>query len=160
MVPRPAIFDTYSRFMGGVDLLDRLSELYKFSCRSRRWCIYIWWHTVTVVVPGETAVQAETPTPKVKISGFCWPSQVQERSKIVADHCSLQKQRQPLPRREKKHRGAPRCEEGWLGSFPNMGNPTEMQALHRPLYPCVLSEMQSASLPKQRTETVFTPTTI
>lgn len=50
MVPRPAIVDTYNRFMGGVDLLDMLSALYKFSFRSRRWYIYIWWHTVTVAV--------------------------------------------------------------------------------------------------------------
>uniref|UniRef100_A0A8C6UI16 PiggyBac transposable element-derived protein domain-containing protein n=1 Tax=Neogobius melanostomus TaxID=47308 RepID=A0A8C6UI16_9GOBI len=50
MVPRPAIVDTYNRFMGGVDLLDMLSALYKFNFRSRRWYIYIWWHTVTVAV--------------------------------------------------------------------------------------------------------------
>lgn len=50
MVPRPAIVDTYNRFTGGVDLLDMLSALYKFNCRSRRWYIYIWWHTVTVAV--------------------------------------------------------------------------------------------------------------
>ncbi|KAL1276465.1 hypothetical protein QQF64_036088 [Cirrhinus molitorella] len=36
--------------MGGVDLLDMLSALYKFSFRSRRWYMYIWWHTLTVAV--------------------------------------------------------------------------------------------------------------
>lgn len=50
MVPRRAIVETYNKFMGGVDLLDMLSALYKFSFRSRRWYMYIWWHTVTVVV--------------------------------------------------------------------------------------------------------------
>uniref|UniRef100_A0A3Q3LI23 PiggyBac transposable element-derived protein domain-containing protein n=1 Tax=Labrus bergylta TaxID=56723 RepID=A0A3Q3LI23_9LABR len=50
MVPRPAIVETYNKFMGGVDLLDILSALYKFSFRSRRWYMYIWWHTVTVAV--------------------------------------------------------------------------------------------------------------
>lgn len=50
MVPRPAIVETYNKFMGGVDLLDMLSALYKFSFRSRRWYMYIWWHTVTVAV--------------------------------------------------------------------------------------------------------------
>ncbi|KAJ4946271.1 hypothetical protein JOQ06_023939 [Pogonophryne albipinna] len=46
MVPRPAIVEAYNKFMGGVDLLDMLSALYK----SRRWYMYIWWHTVTVAV--------------------------------------------------------------------------------------------------------------
>uniref|UniRef100_A0A3B3WBV0 PiggyBac transposable element-derived protein domain-containing protein n=1 Tax=Poecilia mexicana TaxID=48701 RepID=A0A3B3WBV0_9TELE len=46
----PAIVDTYNRFMGGIDLLDMLSALYKFSFRSQRWYIYIWWHTITVAV--------------------------------------------------------------------------------------------------------------
>ena len=50
MVPRPAIVETYNKFMGGVDLLDMLSALYKFSIRSRRWYMYIWWHTVTVAL--------------------------------------------------------------------------------------------------------------
>uniref|UniRef100_A0A3B3SQF8 PiggyBac transposable element-derived protein domain-containing protein n=1 Tax=Paramormyrops kingsleyae TaxID=1676925 RepID=A0A3B3SQF8_9TELE len=50
MVPRPAIVETYNKFMGGVDLLDMLSALYKFCFRSRRWYLYIWWHTVTVAV--------------------------------------------------------------------------------------------------------------
>uniref|UniRef100_A0A087XB13 PiggyBac transposable element-derived protein domain-containing protein n=1 Tax=Poecilia formosa TaxID=48698 RepID=A0A087XB13_POEFO len=50
MVPRPTIVDTYNRFMGGIDLLDMLSALYKFSFRSQRWYIYIWWHTITVAV--------------------------------------------------------------------------------------------------------------
>ena len=50
MVPRPAIVETYNKFMGGVDLLDMLSALYKFSFKSRRWYMYIWWHTVTVAV--------------------------------------------------------------------------------------------------------------
>uniref|UniRef100_A0A3B4UI05 PiggyBac transposable element-derived protein domain-containing protein n=1 Tax=Seriola dumerili TaxID=41447 RepID=A0A3B4UI05_SERDU len=50
MVPRPAIVEAYNKFMGGVDLLDMLSALYKFSFRSRRWYMYIWWHTVTVAV--------------------------------------------------------------------------------------------------------------
>lgn len=50
MVSRPSIVETYNKFMGGVDLLDMLSALYKFNFRSRRWYMYIWWHTVTVTV--------------------------------------------------------------------------------------------------------------
>ncbi|CAL9686005.1 unnamed protein product [Knipowitschia caucasica] len=50
MVPRPAIVETYNKFMGGIDLLDMLTALYKFNFKSRRWYMYIWWHTVTVAV--------------------------------------------------------------------------------------------------------------
>ncbi len=49
MVPRTAIVEIH-KFMGCVDLLDMLSALYKFSFKSRRWYMYIWWHTVTVAV--------------------------------------------------------------------------------------------------------------
>lgn len=38
------------KFMGGIDFLDMLSALYKFSFRSRGWYMYIWRHTVTVAV--------------------------------------------------------------------------------------------------------------
>ncbi len=50
MVPRPAIVETYNRFMGGVDLLDMLSALYKYSFKTRRWYLYIWWHSVTLAL--------------------------------------------------------------------------------------------------------------
>ena len=50
MVPRPAIVESYNTFMGGVDLVDMLCALYKYSIRSRRWYMYIWWHTVTLAV--------------------------------------------------------------------------------------------------------------
>ncbi|KAJ8382435.1 hypothetical protein SKAU_G00032130 [Synaphobranchus kaupii] len=50
MVPRPAIVEMYNTFMGGVDLHDMLSALYKYSFKCRRWYMYIWWHTVTVAV--------------------------------------------------------------------------------------------------------------
>ncbi|KAG1714974.1 Dynactin subunit 6 [Nymphon striatum] len=36
--------------MGGVDLMDMLSALYKYSIKSRRWYLYIWFHTLTVAL--------------------------------------------------------------------------------------------------------------
>ncbi|XP_077376451.1 piggyBac transposable element-derived protein 2 [Festucalex cinctus] len=49
-VPTPAIVDAYNAFVGGLVLFDMLSALYKYGLRSRRWYLYIWWHTVTVAV--------------------------------------------------------------------------------------------------------------
>lgn len=40
MVPRKAIVETYNRFMGGVDLMDMLVALYKYSFKTRRWYLY------------------------------------------------------------------------------------------------------------------------
>ena len=40
-VPRPAIIQEYNTFMGGVDLLDSLTALYKFNLKSKRWYMYI-----------------------------------------------------------------------------------------------------------------------
>ena len=36
--------------MGGVDLMDSLSALYKQHMKSRRWYMYIFWHTVIISV--------------------------------------------------------------------------------------------------------------
>lgn len=47
-VPRPAIVETFNNMSGGLRLIDMLSTLYKFSFRSRRWYMYIWWHTITL----------------------------------------------------------------------------------------------------------------
>ena len=46
----PAIVNMYNQFMGGVDLTDMMSSLYKYSYRSRRWYLYLFWHTVTVAL--------------------------------------------------------------------------------------------------------------
>lgn len=39
-----------NKFMGGVDLLDGLTALYKFPMNSRRWYIYIFLHTISLTV--------------------------------------------------------------------------------------------------------------
>ncbi|KAF3851604.1 hypothetical protein F7725_013376 [Dissostichus mawsoni] len=36
--------------MGGVDLLDSFTAKYKFPMRSRRWYVYIFWHTIILAV--------------------------------------------------------------------------------------------------------------
>ncbi|XP_046857868.1 piggyBac transposable element-derived protein 3-like [Xenia sp. Carnegie-2017] len=49
-IPKPEIVNEYNKFMGGIDLMDMLSSLYRYSIRSRRWYLYIWYHTMTVAL--------------------------------------------------------------------------------------------------------------
>jgi hypothetical protein len=49
-VERPYIVGTYNKFMGGVDLLDSFTAKYKYALKSRRWYMYIFWHTITLAV--------------------------------------------------------------------------------------------------------------
>eukprot|EP00105_Crassostrea_gigas_P041980 XP_019926128.1 PREDICTED: piggyBac transposable element-derived protein 3-like [Crassostrea gigas] len=48
IVKRPNIIETYNKLMGGVDLLDSLVSLYKQKMKSRRWYMYIFWHTILI----------------------------------------------------------------------------------------------------------------
>ena len=45
---RPAVVTEYNKFMGGVDLLDMLTSLYKPGLRSKRWYLYIFRHFIHV----------------------------------------------------------------------------------------------------------------
>lgn len=45
-VSRPYIVKEYNTFMGGVDLLDACIARCKYRVRSRRWYIYLFWHTI------------------------------------------------------------------------------------------------------------------
>ncbi|KAJ8300757.1 hypothetical protein KUTeg_022276 [Tegillarca granosa] len=47
---RPTIIAEYNKFMGGVDLLDSLTSLYKRNVKSRRWYMYIFWHSIMIAV--------------------------------------------------------------------------------------------------------------
>jgi Transposase IS4 len=47
-IDRPFIVDRYNRSMGGVDQLDAFVALYRFQLRSKRWYMYLFWHSVTV----------------------------------------------------------------------------------------------------------------
>jgi len=49
-VNRPHIIKLYNQSMGGVDLLDMMSSLYKRQLKSKRWYLYIFYHTVTLAV--------------------------------------------------------------------------------------------------------------
>lgn len=40
-VPYPAIIQEYTKFMGGIGLMDTLTALYKYPIKTRRWYIYI-----------------------------------------------------------------------------------------------------------------------
>jgi hypothetical protein len=47
-VQRPYIIETYNKLMGGVDPLDSLVSLYKQQMKSRRWYMYVFWHTLII----------------------------------------------------------------------------------------------------------------
>ena len=47
-VERPAVIEEYSKFMGGIDLLDSFTSLYKQQIQSRGWYMYIFWHTIMI----------------------------------------------------------------------------------------------------------------
>ncbi|KAL1447732.1 hypothetical protein MTO96_044227 [Rhipicephalus appendiculatus] len=45
-VQQPATVATYNSFMGGVDLFNYLTALYKYSLKSRRWYLYLFYHSI------------------------------------------------------------------------------------------------------------------
>lgn len=49
-VDRPSIIGFYNKSMGGVDLMDMMCSLYKYQLRSKRWYIYIFYHTLTIAL--------------------------------------------------------------------------------------------------------------
>jgi hypothetical protein len=49
-VERPFIIGIYNKSMGGVDLMDMLCSLYKYQLRSKRWYVYIFYHTLTIAL--------------------------------------------------------------------------------------------------------------
>ena len=49
-VNQPSIIAVYNKSMGGVDLMDMLCSLYKYKLRSKRWYIYIFYHTLTIAL--------------------------------------------------------------------------------------------------------------
>ena len=49
-VDRPSIIGVYNKSMGGVDLMDMMCSLYKYQLRSKRWYLYIFYHTLTIAL--------------------------------------------------------------------------------------------------------------
>ena len=49
-IERPKIVEEYNKFMGGIDLLNICSNLYKYHVKSRRWYMYIFYHTLTLAL--------------------------------------------------------------------------------------------------------------
>lgn len=46
----PAIVQEYNKFMGGIDLHDSLTALYRYPIKSRRWYMYIFFYSVNMMV--------------------------------------------------------------------------------------------------------------
>ena len=48
-VPCPAVVKAYNSGMGGVDLLDSLTALFKSKLKTRRWYMYIFFHSLNMM---------------------------------------------------------------------------------------------------------------
>ena len=49
-ISRPHLIGVYNKSMGGVDLMDMMCTLYKYQLRSKRWYLYIFYHTLTIAL--------------------------------------------------------------------------------------------------------------
>ncbi|XP_041356143.1 piggyBac transposable element-derived protein 3-like [Gigantopelta aegis] len=49
-VDKPAIVEEYNKFMGGIDLLNMCTSMYKHNLRSARWYLYLFWYSVTIAL--------------------------------------------------------------------------------------------------------------
>jgi len=49
-VQRPHVISAYNESMGGVDLLDMMCSLYKYQLKSKKWYLYIFYHTLTIAL--------------------------------------------------------------------------------------------------------------
>ncbi|KAK7149118.1 hypothetical protein R3I94_008658 [Phoxinus phoxinus] len=67
-VERPYIVGAYNKYMGGVDLLDSFTAKYKFPIKSRRWYMYIFWHTIILAVVNAWLLYKERDCKALKMS--------------------------------------------------------------------------------------------
>ena len=49
-IQRPHLIGVYNTSMGGVDLMDMMCTLYKYQLQSKRWYLYIFYHTLTIAL--------------------------------------------------------------------------------------------------------------
>jgi hypothetical protein len=49
-VDRPCVVGAYNANMGGIDLFNMMCTLYKRQIKSRRWYLYIFYHSLTMVM--------------------------------------------------------------------------------------------------------------
>ena len=49
-VNRRCVIEEYNQSLGGVDLLDMMCSLYKYLLKSKRWYLYIFYHTSTIAL--------------------------------------------------------------------------------------------------------------
>jgi len=49
-IDKPAIVHEYNQFMGGIDLLDGLLAKYRYRMKSKRWYMYLFWHSLMIAV--------------------------------------------------------------------------------------------------------------
>ena len=59
-VERPSVIGVYNKSMGGVDLLDMMCSLYKYQLKSKRWYLYIFYHTLTIALVNAWFVRVES----------------------------------------------------------------------------------------------------
>ena len=49
-VSRPAIVGVYNSYMGGIDLFEMMCTLYKRQLKYKRWYLYVFYHTLTMIM--------------------------------------------------------------------------------------------------------------
>lgn len=108
IINKPKLVDEYNIFMGGVDLMDMLSSLYRYQIKSRRWYLYIWLHTLTVALvnswllyrrqhPGEKIMKLRTFQAQIA-EGLLKAGQSKMRGRPSQSPCPVPRKRPtPLP---------------------------------------------------------------
>ena len=69
-VDRPAVIGAYNANMGGIDLFDMMCTLYKRQVKSRRWYLYIFYHSLTMVMANSWFL-------------YCWESKSLKRNQLL-----------------------------------------------------------------------------
>ena len=49
-IDRPKVVQEYNKFMGGIDLLNMCTNMYRFHIRSRQWYMYPLFHSLTMAL--------------------------------------------------------------------------------------------------------------